>query len=96
MAKLRTEEEDHADAEMAACKRADVERITSGQRIYARIERESKYYGQGKPGALYQVCVRPGDEYSRECTVQGGPDGRYRLEDVNLFVVEDGQELRIS
>jgi len=28
--------------------------------------------------------------------VQGGPGGQYRLSDVNLFVVDEGREVRIS
>lgn len=42
-------------------------------------------------------AVRPkGDENPSGYAVQGGPGGQYRLKDVNLFIVEDGREMRIS
>lgn len=64
------------------------------QQIYARIKRTSKYYGQTRNEELFPVHIahQGGWEY----VVRGGPGGGYRLKDVNLFVVEDGQEVRIS
>lgn len=64
------------------------------QQIYAKIKRNSKYYGQTKPGELFAVHIAPQSGW--EYIVRGGPGGGYRLSDVNLFVVEDGQEIRIS
>lgn len=63
-----------------------------GQRLYAKIKRSSKYYGQAKPHAIFPVYVDP--RYG-EYIVQGGPGGQYRLRDVNLFVCHDGRPLRI-
>jgi hypothetical protein len=62
--------------------------IEVGQRLYARVRPESKYYGQGEKDALFPVYV-----LTREAAgyvVLGGPGGQYRLEDVDLFVVGDG------
>lgn len=64
------------------------------QQIYAKIKRSSKYYGQTERGELFKVHIAPQGGW--EYVVKGGPGGQYRLSDVNLFVVEDGQELRIA
>jgi hypothetical protein len=69
-------------------------RVRSGQQLYAKIKRSSKYYGQGERGALFEVFVEAG--HAEAYVVQGGPGGQYRLSDVNLFVVEDGREMRIA
>ena len=45
-------------------------------------------------GWPFAVYVLPGDPAGY--VVQGGPGGQYRLSDVSLFVVEHGQELKIS
>ncbi|MCP5268390.1 MAG: hypothetical protein H6943_05025 [Zoogloeaceae bacterium] len=60
--------------------------VRGGQRIFAKIKRSSKYFGQGEKGALFPVYIEAsyGDYH-----VQGGPGGQYRLSDVNLFVVSD-------
>jgi len=81
----------------AECQRHDAEKaehVKRGQQLYAQIKRSSKYYGQGERGALFKVFVEAGN--SAAYLVQGGPGGQYRLCDVNLFVVEDGREVRIS
>lgn len=65
-----------------------------GQQLYARIKKSSKYFGQGEKGELFEALVVPGDPAGY--LVQGGPGGQYRLSDVNLYVVEDGIEVRIS
>lgn len=86
-------EEGRAEAE--AYKAAKAAQVKSGQQIYAKIKKASKYFGQTAPGALFPVFLEadnPGDY-----KVQGGPGGQYRLADVNLFVVsDDGHALRIS
>ncbi|WP_414440487.1 hypothetical protein [Burkholderia sp. 22PA0106] len=64
------------------------------QQIYAKIKRNSKYYGQSKPGERFPVHIQHqgGWEY-----VVYGNNNTYRLADVNLFVVgDDNVELRIS
>lgn len=72
-------------------------RVRRGQQLYAKIKRSSKYYGQGKEGALFEVFVESSPSSSPEVyVVQGGPGGQYRLKDVNLYVVEDGRAMRIS
>jgi hypothetical protein len=68
--------------------------------LYAKIKRTSKYEHQnqvakeGPHGFPFPVTVDAGwfDSYC----VRGGPGGGYRLTDVNLFVIADGKELRIS
>lgn len=81
-------------AKVEAYERSKAEKIEGGQKIYAKIKRTSKYYGQSEPGALFPVFVVAGwrDGY----VVQGGPGGQYRLRDVNLYVIQDGREMRIS
>lgn len=81
-------------AKVAAYEAEKAERVKSGQLLYAKIKRTSKYYGQGERGALFPVYVVAGHEEG--FVVQGGPGGQYRLKDVNLFIVDDGREMRIS
>lgn len=81
----------------AECERYDAEKakkVKSGQQLYAKIKRSSKYYGQGEKGALFEVFVEAGNPAAY--LVQGGPGGQYRLSDVNLYIVEDEREVRIS
>lgn len=70
------------------------EKVTTGQQLYAKIKRSSKYYGQTGKCALFPVYVIHGG--AGGYVIQGGPGGQYRLEDVNLFVVDDGREMRIA
>lgn len=72
---------------------AKAEKVRRGQQLHAKIKRTSKYFGQSAPGALFSVFLDPA---CGDYCVQGGPGGQYRLADVNLFVIEDGQELRIA
>jgi hypothetical protein len=81
----------------AECERHDTEKaekVKRGQQLYAKIKRSSKYYRQTAPGTLFEVFVEAGTPAAY--LVQGGPGGQYRLSDVNLFVVQDGREVRIS
>lgn len=68
--------------------------VTSGQQLYAKIKRTSKYYGQGEIDGLFEVFVDPRirDEYK----VQGGPGGQYRLSDVTLWVKAGNAALKIG
>ena len=81
-------------AEAESYERSKAEKVRSGQQLYAKIKRSSKYYGQGERGALFEVFVEAGNPAAY--LVQGGPGGQYRLADVNLFIVDDGREVRIS
>ena len=81
-------------AKVAAYEEEKAEMVKSGQQLFAKIKGTSKYYGQTAIGALFPVFVEAG--YAEGYVVQGGPGGQYRLRDVNLFVVEDGREMRIS
>ncbi len=81
-------------AKVALYKREKAERISCGQQIYARIKKSSKYYGQTAPGDLFPVYVEA-TGYREGYVVQGGPGGQYRLQDVNLYVVENEHEMRI-
>lgn len=67
---------------------------STGQQLYAKIKKTSKYFGQGEPGALFPVYIDPTTKW--EYCVTGSPGEQYRLKDVNLFVVAGGRELRIS
>lgn len=80
-------------SKVAAYEEAKAEKVKSGQQLYAKIKKSSKYYGQGD-GALFEVFVEAGNREAY--VVQGGPGGQYRLSDVNLYIMEDGRELRIS
>lgn len=79
---------------IAEYKAEQTKKVESGQQIYAKIKRTSKYFGQGEPNALFKVFVDVG--HPEAYLVKGGPGGQYRLADVNLFVVADGREVRIS
>jgi hypothetical protein len=81
-------------AEAESYKRTKAEKVKSGQQLYAKIKRSSKYYGQTEHGALFEVFVEAGNPAAY--LVQGGPGGQYRLADVNLFIVDDGREVQIS
>jgi hypothetical protein len=70
------------------------------QQLHAKIKKSSKYFYQnvtakegywGLPFAVEVVAGGPGGY-----VVQGGPGGQYRLADVNLFVICDGIEMKIS
>ena len=69
--------------------------VTKGQQIYAKIKRNSKYYGQAGRDEIFPVRIMPTQFYG-EYNVQGGPGGQYRLSDVNLFVVHEGAHQRIA
>lgn len=62
------------------------------QDIYAEIKKTSKYAYQARMSVEYghaypfQVHIEPDDE---GYVVKGGIGGRYRLEDVALFVLDD-------
>lgn len=90
--RLRSIEQRRAEAERYEAEKA--ERLERGQQLYAKIKRTSKYFGQGEKGALFKVFIEAG--HSDAYLVQGGPGGQYRLSDVNLYIVEDGCEVRIS
>ncbi|KAG1298851.1 hypothetical protein G6F63_016889 [Rhizopus arrhizus] len=64
------------------------------QQLYAKLKESSKYYKQKKPGVRFEVHVQYQDGWEY---VVRGKGNRYRLEDVNLFVVsEEGAELQIT
>lgn len=70
------------------------------QQIYAKIKKSSKYYFQNdwarNEGSFpFPVSIIPEPTIPEYC-VLGGPGGRYRLADVQLFVVQDGRELKIT
>ncbi|MCC8342839.1 hypothetical protein LNN35_08570 [Pseudomonas stutzeri] len=69
-----------------------------GQQLYAEIKKSSKYAHQAEwcrtQGYGYPFKVRivfDTDGYS----VKGGVGGQYRLEDVNLYVLQDGKKIRV-
>lgn len=70
----------------------------TGQQLYAVIKKSSKYAPQNEVakrepayGLPFRVRIDPAYRYP----VQGGPGGQYPLEDVQLFVIVDGTQLRI-
>lgn len=86
------EELDHQAAEFAG----------TPQQIYAKIRPESKYFHQNKSAEMdpdrwgWPFRVRIVGGAQSDYLVQGGPGGQYRLDDVDLFVIEDGIEVKIS
>lgn len=72
------------------------------QQLYAKIRPESKYFHQNKSaerdperwGWPFRVRIVGGAQSGY--LVKGGPGGQYRLGDVDLFVIEDGVEVKIS
>lgn len=71
------------------------------QQIYAKIKEDSEWYGQKQAcidsafiGWPFPVFIYPTG--SRGYLVEGGIGGCYRLSDLDLFIVENGKELRIS
>lgn len=80
-------------ATIAELKAQKVALINGGQVIHARIRKNSKYYGQSGEGELFPVHILSSYDYP----VQGGPGGQYRLDDVDLFVVDEaGARLQIK
>lgn len=65
-----------------------------GQQLYAGIKESSKYFSQVKLGKElgwpYPFPVRLEPE-KEGYVVKGGIGGQYRLEDVALYVIEDGE-----
>lgn len=78
-------------AEIEAAERTLETTRQQGQRLFAAIKQESKYFGQTKPGEVFAVAIRPMGEY----VVSGWP-GEYRLIDVHLFAEYDGEKVQIS
>ncbi len=69
------------------------------QQLYAKIKRNSKYYGQNQMAKMdgeFPFPVTITNVNDPDCYfVQGGPGGQYRLADVNLFIKEKDMEVRI-
>lgn len=66
--------------------------------IYAKIMKNSKYYLQNqyaKPDGEFPLPVKI-QGFGEEYCVKGSPGGQYRLSDVNLFIIDKDQEIRIS
>lgn len=64
---------------------------SQGQQLFAKIKKSSKYYATQSDGTAFPVFIKAG--HPEAYVVQGG---EYRLADVNLYVVQDGREMRIS
>lgn len=70
------------------------------QQLYAEIKKSSKYANQAvlaqRQGMPYPFQVHIEDDQDGY-VVLGGYGGRYRLEDVDLFVIdEQGRQIRIN
>lgn len=66
------------------------------QQIYARIKRTSKYNYQNPPdGSAFPVHINASTNWEY-CVEADSAGTNYRLKDVELYVVADGKELRIS
>jgi len=78
--------------------------MNTTHQLYAKIKRSSKYYGQNsfaiqKNEFPFPVYIDPdwmGENKVDGGCVRGGPGGNYRLTDVNLFIMENGEEFRIK
>lgn len=68
----------------------------TGQQLYAEIKKTSHYANQRDwPGwpTPFPVSIVPGDPCGY--VVKGGVGGQYRLEDVQLFVIDGEKKVRI-
>lgn len=68
----------------------------TGQQLYAEIKKTSQYANQRDwPGwpTPFPVAIVPGDPCGY--VVKGGVGGQYRLEDVQLFVIDGEKKVRI-
>ena len=81
---LRVVNIDEMREQQAKFEKKSAELEDSGQKIFARIIKKSKYYGQGRAGELFPVVITFG-----EYTVVG-LGNQYRLLDVDLFVEFEG------
>lgn len=70
-----------------------------GQQLYAEIKKSSKYANQAElcrtSAYGYPFKVHITHDHGGNYRVKGGVGGQYRLEDVNLYVIEDGNKIRI-
>lgn len=91
---LRDIDMDDARARHAAFEAKCKALALTGQRLCARIRPSSNYFGQSGEGKLFPVAVASDDEY---CVV-GGPGGKYRLRDVDLFAIftDDAKPIQIT
>lgn len=64
----------------------------SGQQLYALLKKTSEYAHQTDKLFPVRVVKAPYEDY----VVHGGPGGVYRLKDVNIYVIEDGKQYRLS
>ena len=64
-------------------------KCSAPQQIYASIRPDSKYFHQTPAGERFKVYILDPD-IDGFCIV-GGPGGKYRLCDVNLYVLDDGK-----
>lgn len=69
-----------AEANHAAHEARRSQLLETGQKIFARIRKSSKYYGQGGKDKLLNVVITK-DHYAVQCA-----GNQYRLIDVDLFV----------
>lgn len=70
------------------------------QQLHAKIKPSSKYFFQNKwaeaEGPLpFPVTIDP-EPAIPDYHVLGGPGGRYRLADVEVFIIKNGCELKIA
>jgi hypothetical protein len=74
--------------------------INDEGQLFAEIKKSSKYAHQadwcrnGTYGYPFRVVVEA--DGAGDYIVHGGPGGRYRLSDVNLYVMNGGKKTRIS
>jgi hypothetical protein len=66
------------------------ESCEAGQKIFARIRKSSKYFGQGGEGKFFAVVIMPG-QYSVQAN-----HNQYRLIDVDLFAEFGGEKTQIT
>lgn len=79
-----------------------IEFASTPQQLYAKVRIDSKYAYQNKKAEKdpdrwgWPFRVRIVGCRRSDYLVQGGPGGQYRLDDVDLYVIEDGVEVQIS
>lgn len=74
--------------------------INMATQLYAKIKKSSKYFHQNQMaidngyGLPFPVEVAP-DNFMGY-VIKGGPGGQYTANDVNLYAIVDGVEIKLS
>lgn len=62
--------------------------------IYANIRKSSEYYASQHQPKPFPIELKQSYKFE-DYIIQGGPGGKYRLSDVDFYVLEDGKFRKI-